>query len=177
MLRKNKELLGHKLGFLQEKRNHFKSAGSHKSPRFCLSRHLAIHGQCHSPSLFCPSPVKCALTLFSLTAVSFGIKAVRENCCFALWGTFSHVLLALFLGGFWHVCFISHQPAFPPCSLAMRLCLWPFYLPLPTKIKMYSVHLCSHGSKGISLKIPNKEAPTLTATESCLPDSWCLCKK
>lgn len=99
MLRENKELLGHKLGFLQEKRNHFKSAGSHKSPWFCLSRRLAIHGQCHNPSLSYPSPVKCTLTLFSLTAVSFGIKAMRENCCFALWGTFSHILLALFLGG------------------------------------------------------------------------------
>lgn len=91
-------------------------------------------------------------------------------------GHFLTRLACLVFGGFWHVCFISHQLAFPPCSLAMRLCLWPFYLPLPTKIKMYSVHSYSHGSKGISLKIPNK-APTLMATESCLPDSWCLCKK
>lgn len=50
------------------------------------------------PFLFCPSLVKCALTLFSLTAVSFGIKAVRENCCFALWGTSHTSCLPCFWG-------------------------------------------------------------------------------
>lgn len=76
-----------------------------------------------------PFPVKCTLTLFSLTAVSFGIKAAEH------FGALLTRLACLVFEGFWHVYLISHHLAFPPPSLALLLCLWPFNLPLPTKIK------------------------------------------
>lgn len=57
--------------------------------------------------------------------------------------------------------------------------MFPSYATLPLTFQlasshqdqMYSVHLYSNGSKGILLKILNKETFMLTATESFLTDS------
>lgn len=105
------------------------------------------------PSKVHPHP----LPLFSLTAVSFGIKAVRENCCFALRGTSHPSCLPCFRGVL--TCLLP----FPSSGLST---MFPGYATLPLTFQlasshqdqMYSVHLQSNGSKGISLKILNSEA-------------------
>lgn len=166
MLRENKELCGHKWGSFR-KRDHFKSAGWNSSPCSCLS----IHGQCHSPS-----PVKCTPTLFSWNSGVFWHKGCERKLFFALWGTPHKSCLPCLWG---LLTCLLHFTSTDLSATFTGYSTWPltFQLASSHQDQMYSAHLYSNGSKGISLEILNKEAFVLTATESFLPGSGCLSKE
>lgn len=155
------------MGFLQKKRDHFKSAESNSSP---CSR-LPIHGQCHSPtpsSSALPSKVHPD-PLLSNSGV-FWHKGSG-----ALWGT-SHTSCLPCLWGVLTCLLNFTSPGLSatfPGSATLPL---TFQLASSHQDQMYSVRFYFNGSKGILLKILNREAFTLTATKSFLPASWCLSK-
>lgn len=87
-------------------------------------------------------------------------------------GHFSHVLLALFLRGSdtsasFHINWpFRHVPWLCDSVSDLSTC----FFPLRSKCTL-CIYIPTDQKGWILLKIPNKEAPTLTATESCLPDS------
>lgn len=128
------------------------------------------------PFLLCPSPVKCTLTLFSWNSGIFWHRGCERKLSFALWGTPHRSCLPCLWG------FLTCLLHFTSTGLSATV---PGYVTLPPTFQlasshqdqMYSAHLYSNGSKRISLEILNKEAFTLTATESFLPGPRCLSKK
>lgn len=113
----------------------------------------------------CLSPVRCPL--LSDNSV-FWYKGYERKTLLCSLGHFSHVLLALLLRGSdtsasFHLDWPSHHIPRPDYIASD--------LSLASSHQMYSVHLYSNGSKGILLKILNKEACTLIGAESFLPDS------
>lgn len=78
-----------------------------------------------------PFPVKRTLSLFSLTAVSFGIKAAERKPLLCFSGHFSHVLLALSLRGsdmsvLFHITWpFHHLPWLGYFASDLSTCLFP----------------------------------------------------
>lgn len=102
----------------------------------------------------CPSPVKCTLTLFSLTAGSFGTKAERKLLLCSSRALFAR-LACLAFEGFWWVWLISHRLAFLVYSKASSL---TFHLPLPTTTKCTLCIYISINQRDL-IKDPEQQSP------------------
>lgn len=108
-----------------------------------------------------PCPVKCTLTLFSLTAWSLGTKAERKLLLCSSRVLFAR-LVCLAFEGFWWVWLISHRLAFLAYSTASSL---TFHLPLPTTTKCTLCIYISINRRDL-IKDPQQQSPH--------PPSWTL---